>query len=372
MTAAEGSPPEGHCAPGWEGVRDRLAESLDAGDDLGASVCAMVDGEAVVDVWGGYQDRAKTLPWTRDTICCVYSSGKAVLSALVLRAVSEGALDYDAPVSRTWPDFAAHGKDVTLAQAMSHQSGVVGFAEEVDPAIWLDWDRCCAALADEAPLWPPGTASGYGPQSFGYVVGEVLRRATGRTYGQHLRALRLGIHCGLSLSEATRAAPMAKPPRAPDLGVIDAPTRAAFLQPWSSPSGVSRKDWAAAEIPASNTHATARGLAEVMQGYAAGRVAGAAWAEEAAREAGWAERIAGPDKVLPFELSWCAGLMRETREGAFGGSPTAIGHYGFGGSCVMADPATGLSFAYVPNKMSSVLVGDPRARALLLAVRAAL
>ena len=359
---------EGRCAPGWQPVADQLAKSLEAGDDLGASVCVMVEDEAVVDIWGGHQDRAKTLPWTEETLACVYSSGKAVLSALVLREVSAGTMDYEAPLAALWPDFAAHGKDVTLGQALSHQHGVVGFAKETDPAIWLDWDRCCAALADEPPMWEPGTASGYGPQAFGYVIGEALRRATGHTYGQHLAALGLGVRCGLTLSEATRTAPMTKPPRAPDLGEITPATTAAFLERWSSPKGVSRKDWAAAEIPASNTHATARGLAEVMQGFATGRVAGEAWADAASREASWHERITGPDRVLPFDLSWGAGVMRETGMAAFGGAPTAIGHYGFGGSCVTADPARGLSFAYVPNKMSEVLVGDPRARALLASV----
>ena len=293
---------------------------------------------------------------------------------MTLREVARGTMDYDAPVSRYW-DFRPGGRDVTLAQALSHQTGIVGFAEERDPAIWLDWEACCAGLAEEAPLWEPGTASGYGPQSFGHVVGEALRRATGRSYGAHLGALGLGVHCGLSLSGATRAAPMQKPPRPPDLGEVMRPTRVAFLEPWSAPTSVSRKDWVAAEIPASNTHATARGLAEVMQGFATGRVGGEAWADEAAREASWTERVRGPDRVLPFDLSWGAGLMREAGfaelgEGAFGGAPTAVGHYGFGGSVVMADPARGLSFAYVPNKMGAVLVGDARAKALLSAVYA--
>lgn len=358
---------EGACDARWQGVADRLQASLDEGGDLGASVCVMVDGAPVVDIWGGYQDRAKTLPWTEDTLACVYSSGKAVLSALILREVSRGTLDYDAPISAYWPDFAAHGKDVTLAQALSHQTGVVGFAGETDPSIWVRWDECCAALADERPLFEPGSASGYGPQTFGYVIGEVLRRITGQTFGAHLRDLGLGIHCGLTLSEATRVAPMTKPPRAPDLGDITPETKAAFLEPWSAPKGVSRQAWAAAEIPASNTHATARGLADVMGGFATGTVGGEAWADEKARAASWAERVHGPDRVLPFDLSWGAGVMRETM-GVFGGAPTAVGHYGFGGSCVTADPARGLSFAYVPNKMTELLVGDPRAKALLQAV----
>jgi CubicO group peptidase (beta-lactamase class C family) len=367
---------EGRCDSRFQGVAAQLERSLAAGDDLGAAVCVMLDGEPVIDIRGGHQDRAKTLPWAEDTIVCVYSAGKAVLAALVMRAVSEGQLDYDAPVAKVWPEFGQAGKEgVTLAQALSHQAGVPGFAEEASPSIWLDWDACCAAIATLPPMWPPGTASGYHPQTFGFVAGEVLRRATGRTYGEHLRALGLGVHCGLSLSEATRAAPMTKPPRAPDLGERTAETRAAFLEPWSAPSGVSRQEWAAAEIPASNTHATARGLAETMQAFATGRVKGQPFAGEAAREAAWAERVSGPDRVLPFTLSWGAGVMRDQGSaggGAFGGSPTAIGHYGFGGACVTADPAHGLSFAYTPNKMSETLVGDPRAKALLSAVYEAL
>ena len=360
---------EGTVEPRFAGVRDAFARSLAAGDDLGGSVCVIVEGEVAADLWGGFQDRAKTLPWTRETLACVYSSGKAVLSALILRAVSDGAMDYDAPLAHHYPGFDAHGKDVTLAQALSHQHGVPGFASEVDPGIWLDWDRCCAEIAAREPMWPPGTASGYGPQVFGFVAGEALRRATGQTYGAHLRSLGGDVLCGLGLSDATRVAPMAKPPRAPDLGEVTPATRAAFLEPWSAPSGVSRQAWAAAEIPGSNTHATARGLAEIMQAFATGRVHGEAWASDAAREASWAERISGPDRVLPFDLSYGAGIMRERPDAPqgpmFGGSPSAVGHYGFGGSCVVADPTRGLSFAYVPNKMSPDLVRDPRAVALL-------
>ena len=366
---------QGTFAPRFEGVREAFAASLAANDDLGGSVCVIVDGEAVLDVWGGFQDRARTLPWARDTLACVYSSGKAVLSALVLRAVSEGQADYDAPLTELIPGFDAHGKDVSLAQAMSHQHGVPGFKDAVDPGLWLDWDACVAAIAAEEPMWAPGTASGYGPQVFGFVAGEALRAATGRTYGTHLRTLGADVLCGLGLSEATRVAPMVKPPRAPDLGEVTPETRAAFLEPWSNPAGVSRQAWAAAEIPGSNTHANARGLARLLQGFATGRVDGEVWADDRTREAAWAERISGPDRVLPFDLSFGAGLMRERADaphGAmFGGSPTAIGHYGFGGSCVVADPARGLSFAYVPNKMSEHLVGDPRALRLLAAVNAA-
>jgi CubicO group peptidase (beta-lactamase class C family) len=356
------------------GVRDTLSASLKAGEDLGASVAVILEGETAIDLAGGYQDKAKTLPYEPRTLTCVFSSGKAVCAALIAAAVSEGKLAYDEPVARYWPDFAANGKEaITVAQALSHQAGLAAFVEEKDPAIWTDWEATCAAIAEMAPLWEPGTASGYGPQTYGFIAGELLRRVNGQSVGEQLKGLTRDVICGMGLSEATRAAPLVKPKRAPDLGEIDEITRAAFLQPWSAPSGVSRQTWAAAEIPASNMHACAHGLAEIMQLFATGRMGEKLSVSDPVREEAWKERISGPDKVLPFNLSWAAGVMRETHDGRiFGAPPTAIGHYGFGGSCVLADPARGLSFAYVPNQQSPHLVADPRATALVRAVYQAL
>ncbi|GGY54224.1 serine hydrolase domain-containing protein [Parvularcula lutaonensis] len=359
---------QGHVDGSFEGVREVLEQSIEAGENLGATVSVMIEGDTVVDLAGGFQDKAKTLPFTTDTLACVFSSGKAVCAALVMVAVSEGKLSYDQTVASLWPEFGQAGKqDITVAQVLSHQAGLAAFVEEQDPKIWLDWDATCAAIAAMEPLWEPGTASGYGPQTYGYIAGEILRRVNeGQSVGQQLRKLTRDVICGMTLSEATRAAPLVKPKQAPDLGELNEIKKAAFLKPWSAPSGVSRQEWAAAEIPASNMHANARGLAEFMQLFAFGTGLGLTASDEA-REEAWKERIHGPDKVLPFTLSWAAGVMRETGE-IFGAPPTAIGHYGFGGSCVMADPARGLSFAFVPNKQSPHLVADPRAVALIRAV----
>lgn len=350
-----------------------LTQSLGRGDDLGFGLTVMEDGRVLADLRGGWRDRHKTVPFG-DTLSCVYSSGKAVLAALLMRAVAEGALDYDAPVADAWSAFGAAGKDrVTVAEAMSHQAGVPGFPDEVDPALWLDWKACCAAIARLSPLWTPGTAHGYHPQTVGYIGGELLRRATGTGVGEQLRALGLDIHCGIAPGSAAaqRIGPMVKPSAPPDLGTIDAPTKAAFLERWSSPAGVSREDWLAAEIPASNCHATSTGLAQLMQAFATGEVDGKSFAGAPAREAAMAERTAGPDRILPFDLAWAAGPMRN-RGGYLGPSPAAVGHYGFGGSFVLADPARRLSIAYVPNRMLPVLVGGPRATAILDTVYEAL
>ncbi|MEM1380157.1 MAG: serine hydrolase domain-containing protein [Pseudomonadota bacterium] len=362
----------GNVDPRFNAVKEALASSVAQGDDHGAQVAVFIAGEAVVDLADGFQDTAKTLPMTTSTLASVFSSGKAVCAALILDRVSAGDLRYDDKVSSLWPEFVGGGKeDLTVAEVLSHQSGLSGFAAEQEPTIWIDWDKTTSAIAAMEPLFPPGSASGYGPQTFGYIAGEILRRTTGKGVAQHLRRITRDVVCGLTLSEATRVTPMIKPKRSPDLGPITPIKRAAFLEKWSSPSGMSRQQWSSAEIPASNMHASARGLAEVMQLFATGRMGAQLSAADTAREECWSERISGDDLVLPFNLSWGAGLMRENG-GVFGAPATAIGHYGFGGSCVLADPARELSLAYVPNQQSPHLLADPRAVRLVEAVYAAL
>lgn len=368
---SEPAPPlDGTCDPAFGRVRDVLAASLARGDDLGAGVTAWVGDRCVLDLRGGYTDRKKTAPFG-DTLVCVYSCGKAITAALVMAAVETGHLDYDRPVATDWPEFAAAGKaNITLAQALSHQGGLAAFTDPIEPSLWIDWEATCAALAAMPPLWTPGEAAGYHPQTFGYIAGEVLRRATGHTIGRHLRALSDDVMCGLGPAAMARVGAMLKPPAAPDLGELTPLKTAAFLSPWSAAAGVGRDAWMAAEIPASNMHATSAGLANIMRAFATRRL-GPHTISRDVHAAALAERSCREDLVLPFELSWGAGVMRNHGE-PLGPSPTAIGHYGFGGACVVADPAAALSFAYVPNKMSPHLVRDPRALNLIEAVYDAL
>ncbi|WOI53629.1 serine hydrolase domain-containing protein [Parvularcula sp. LCG005] len=359
--------PVGHCDDRFTAVADVLVQSIESGDNLGASVAVIIGGEPVLDLTAGWKDRQKTTAFG-DTLCCVYSAGKAVTAALIMGAVERGEIDYDVRVADIWPAFGAHGKDeLTIAQALSHQSGVPGFPEPVDPAIWLDWDATCAQIAGHAPMWPPGTQNGYHPQTFGFIAGEIFRRQTGKTIGTALKHWGVDVYCGLEAPQVERVGAMVKPPAAPDLGTITPPKKAAFLERWSAPAGVDRDQWMAAEIPASNMHATARGLAGVMQAFATGNVRDHVVAGADSRAQATTERIRGDDLVLPFDLSWGAGVMRNTH-GYLGPSATAVGHYGFGGALTIADPAHGLSVAFVPNKMSPALVGDPRAIALVEAV----
>jgi CubicO group peptidase (beta-lactamase class C family) len=170
---------EGTVAPGFERVREAFAEGLN--EELGASFAAIRDGRVVVDLWGGWADREQTRPWTRDTIVPVYSTTKGVSALVLAKLHGEGAFDYETPLASLWPAFAAHGKDkVTIAQTLAHQAGVPGFLEPIDPDLWLDPPACAAAIAALAPLWPPGSASGYHPLTWGYIANEISQRASAR------------------------------------------------------------------------------------------------------------------------------------------------------------------------------------------------
>lgn len=368
-------PVSGRAAPPFGAVREAFVRNFADGHDLGASFSVFIDGENVVDLIGGFADRERTQPWADDTLAGIYSSGKLVIAMLVARAVGEGRLDYEAPVAAIWPEFAANGKEaITLGQALSHQAGVTGFADEMAPEDWLDFSKITARIAAMAPLFPPRSASGYGPQTFGFIAGEILKRATGRGVADILRRDFAGvdIHCAMTPDEIARAAYMQKPPRAADLGPLTELKRIAFLKPWSAPAKVSREAWMAAEIPSSNMHATARGLAEMVHPFAdRGKFRGVKILTADAIAAACATRIAGDDLVLPFRLSWAGGFMCNINR-HFGPAPEAFGHAGMGGSAVMFDPARRMSAAYVMGRMSPHLIGDPRALSLFDALYAAL
>lgn len=364
----------GVLAPGFEPVRAVFEENFAARGELGAAFALIRDGEILCDLRAGWADRARTRPWADDTLVPVFSSGKAVTALVMAWLADQGHLDYDAPVSALWPEFAAHGKGgVTIAQALSHQAGVPGPVEGIEPADWFDRDKLEAHFAAMAPLWTPGNGSGYHPLSFGVLADAIARRAdtNGRSVGGILREVIAGprgidCHIGLPESEHGRAAEHVLPPRAPDLGIITPEKQAAFLNPGSSPGRRGAAAWRSAELPAANAHANAIALARLMAPFACeGRLDGEAFLGGAALTAALKPRTAGPDRVLPFDLSFAAGVMINRDSAAFGPEPRTVGHYGFGGSCVFADPVRGLSGAYVMNRQMDVLVGDARAQALI-------
>jgi CubicO group peptidase (beta-lactamase class C family) len=353
-------------------VKDAFAGNFQAGQELGARFTMVEEGEVVLDLWAGHANRARTRPFDERTLTPVFSTTKAIAALLVARAVEAGRLAYDQPAAELWPEFAQAGKAaVTVEQVLSHQAGLCGFPEPMDPALWFDWEAICEKLAAMAPMWPPGTASGYHPITFGYIAGEIFRRVEGRTMGTALREdlarpFDLDLWIGLPESEHGRVAELQRPSALPDFGHHNEATRAAFLTPWSSPAGRGQAEWRQMEIPSANGHCTAHSLARLM-----GALANDGWLDgdevlrpavilEAARE-----RILGQDLVLPFVMSWGAGIKRNVPNLPWGPGTQTFGHSGWGGSCAFADPERRLAGAYVMNKQGVQLMGDERPKRLI-------
>ncbi|RZJ96263.1 MAG: class A beta-lactamase-related serine hydrolase [Brevundimonas sp.] len=363
----------GVCPPEFAAVKDAFAANFtDAPEGLneqGARFSVRIGGEAVIDLWGGAADAAGTVPFGERTLTPVFSTGKAVMALLIATCVERGLLDYEAPVSRYWPPFGEAGKaDITVAQMMSHQAGLPGFDTPEDPAIWFDREATLARLCAQAPMWAPGTASGYSPIVIGYLAGELFRIVDGRTMGAALREDFPGLDLWIGLPEAEhdRVAQMRKPTKATNLGEIDAIKKAAFLDKGSSPGGRGSAEWRMIEIPSANLHGTASDLARIVGVIAdGGALDGRLVLSPEVLAAATRERIHGQDRVLPYEMSWAAGFTRNAGLNIFGTNPDAVGHCGWGGSCAFADPARGLSAAYVMTRQSPHLIGDPRAQRLI-------
>jgi CubicO group peptidase (beta-lactamase class C family) len=370
----------GVCPPQLEPVREAFAANFAEGAEQGARFSLAIEGEIVLDLWAGWADRAQTRPFDATTVTPVFSTTKAVTAIMVARLVGQHRLAYGQPVAEVWPEFGQAGKDaITVEQVLSHQAGLCGFAEPMDPALWLDWAAICDKLAAMAPLWPPGSASGYHPVTYGYLAGEIFRRIDGRTIGTALAqdvAGPLGLDLWISLPEAIdpRVAEMRLPAAMPDLGEITEPRRLAFLTKWASPSARELgAAWRRAEIPSVNGHASAPALARLMAALACdGVVDGRAVLAPGVAVHAARQRIIGPDLVLPHVMSWGAGFMRNQGIGLYGPGAETIGHSGWGGSCAFADPQRRLSGTYVMNRQSTALIDDPRPRRLIEAAYAAL
>jgi CubicO group peptidase (beta-lactamase class C family) len=363
----------------FAGVKDVFARSFEAGEELGARFTLVEDGEVVLDLMGGWADRKRTVPFGEDTLVPVFSTTKSVSALMIARLVDAGRLDYGQTVASVWPEFAQAGKDaVTIEQAISHQAGLPGFPEPMDPGLWVEWDAICARLAAMAPMWPPGSASGYHPVTVGYIAGEIFRRVDGRTIGTAFREdiggpFGLDLWVGLPADLEDRVADLVRPSALPDFGEINDATRAAFLAPWSSAAGKAVADYRRMEVPSTNGYATAEAFAKLMGALAndgwldGGEILSPALIAEASRE-----RIRGQDLVLPYVMSWAAGFMRNEINFPWGPGTQAFGHSGWGGSCAFADPERRLGGAYAMNRQGVALMGDARPRRLIEAAYASL
>lgn len=374
---------KGVVAPGFEGVRAAFAANFERPGDyqeLGAALCVYRDGHRVVDIWGGFADAGRTRPWTGDTLVNVWSTTKLATAVCVARCVDLGLVAYDQPVAEIWPAFAAGGKGaVTVAQCLSHQAGLPGFAAPTTVEDFYDWDLVCARLAAQAPVFEPGTANSYHAVTYGFLAGEIVRRASGRTLGTLFREeiagpLGADFHIGLPDGQAPRVAELLAPKHPADTTAMDLPPPAlmALSNPVLDPLAANDRRFRAAELPALNGQASARGVARLAAALAqGGRLEGEQVLSPGALGQMTAVVADRDDLMLGFNPQWGMGVAHNLI-GVFGPNPRTYGHSGWGGSFGAADPDGRIAIGYVMNQMGSELVGDPRGVGLATAIYEAL
>jgi len=381
---------EGSCDPRFERVRAAFAENFETRNEYGASVAITIDGKPVVDLWAGHSDKARTLPWNSDTIVNVFSTTKGLMSIAAHRLVDQGMLDLDAPVARYWPEFAQGGKgDVPVRQLMNHRAGLPAIRKKMADDACYDWVAMTAALAAEQPWWVPGTKHGYHALTMGWLVGEVIRRASGKTVGQYFRdeiagPLGLDCHIGLDAQHDARCGQMiASPPPPPgqvnlyqySLDNPESVTAKAFFNPGTAMKlgAVNGRSWRGAEIPAANGHTNAHALARLYGALArGGEVDGVRVLQPAAITRCSTEESAGVDEVLLIPTRFSTGFMLTQAHDPMGPNSRPFGHPGAGGSLGFADPDAKIGFGYTMNKMGPYILIDPRARVLIDALYASL
>jgi CubicO group peptidase (beta-lactamase class C family) len=380
---------EGTVAPGFEGVRDAFARQFESGQHIGAAVAVYHRGRPVVDLWGGVADDAAGTPWREDTMCVCYSTTKGLTATCLHVLADRGLISYDDLVSKHWPEFAQHGKEhVTVRHVLTHQAGIPQQPDGYLNEALLDWDKMIHGMEQLEPLWEPGTANGYHAYNFGWLVGELVRRVSGRSVGTFLReeiAAPLGID-GLYIGAPASAEPRiarvtSRIVLTPEMEAARATISSGSLlgramPAWMGDSVAFVNTPAAhqAEIPAITGTMTARDLARMYAAIAQGGELDGTRIMSAERVRLMVEpQPKRPDKVISIEIPWGLGYMLGggviTTEGP---RATALGHPGFGGSIGFADPEIEMAFGFVPNALTMDLLGGSRSTELADAARAAI
>lgn len=373
----------GFVADGFEAVRSAFEENFAERGEVGAAVAARLHGEPVVDLWGGMADQASGRPWDEDTLCLFFSATKGLSATCVHMLVERGEVDLDAPVARYWPEFGAGGKEsITVEWLLSHRAGLARIDGDLTYEQSLAWDPVIDALAAQEPNWEPDSAHGYHMRSFGWLVGELVRRVDGRTIGHFMRdeiaePLGLDLWIGLPAELEDRVATLIPPDKGFEELIDSLPDDMLLGAVTTGPSGHFHYDemWNtravhACELPSSNGIGTARSLAKFYSALM-GDIDGAHLLGADAVTRAATVRSEGPDRVVMVDTRFGLGFMLGNSIGA-SCPPSAFGHPGAGGSLAFADPHSGLSFAYVMNDLRFDLSGDPRSDSLLAALYTAL
>jgi len=375
MTTNDVFPISGFVAPGFEPVRAAFESNFQKSAEVGAAVHVTVDGQAVVDLWGGTADAARTRPWNPDTIVNVWSTTKGWLALAMHMLAEHGLLDLEAQVARYWPEFAQNGKDgVLVRHLLTHTAGLPGCSMKVPDATIYDWAAMIRYLEKSTLLWAPGTKCGYHAGTFGWLNGEVLRRITGVSVGTFLRSeiaepLKADVAIGVTPEEIERAADIRPPSPLQSwlmrvmFAVGGKAKSRAFTNPPRPPRAANTRRWREAEIPSSNGHASARGLARLYTPLALGGAVGSVrLLSEANVQRACQEQIHARDIVAGSVVRRSLGFMLSDPAEGDPRPSTAFGHPGMGGSLGFADPSHRLAFGYVMNRMAFAI--DDRASAL--------
>ncbi|MDQ1535449.1 MAG: hypothetical protein QOF28_3210 [Actinomycetota bacterium] len=370
----------GSCDARFTAVSDALASNFERGLDVGASVCVTIDGEPVVDIWGGTTDAEGHTPWERDTITNVWSTTKTMTNLCALLLADHGELDLHAPVARYWPEFAAGGKNrVEVRHLLGHTAGLSGWTEPMAPEDLYDWELATDRLARQEPWWEPGTASGYHAITQGYLVGEVVRRVTGTSLGSFFAMELAGQRVadfliGLSAEHDARVANVIAPPPLALEGIDpdSLPIRTLVNPPLSAEQSW-EEAWRRAEIPAAGGHGNARSVAAVQSVLACGgEVGGHRYMSQRGCEAVFEEQARGTDLVLGVPLCLGMGYGLTSEETPLSPNARTCFWGGWGGSLVVVDQDARMVIAYMMNRMGEGTIGDERGIGILFAAYGAL
>jgi CubicO group peptidase (beta-lactamase class C family) len=363
---------QGNAHARFDKVAEALAEELGTGNEVGAAIAVDIDGELVVDIWGGHVDAAKTVPWAEDTIVNVWSSTKTVTSLVGLMLADRGLLDLDAPVARYWPEFAANGKqDVLVRHLLSYTSGVAGWQEPMTTDDLFDWEKATSLLAAQAPWWPPGTASGYHALNYGFLIGELVRRTTGMSLKYFVRdeiagPLGADFQIGARPEDAGRIAELIPPPPFDipfDALPEDNPMRKTLTNPAPEAAIAHSAEWRGADLGAVNGHANARSLARMLSPISLGGTAnGVELLSAPTLKRVFDVQSHGPDLVLlaPLKMGIGYGLSTPEVIPFLPADETVCFWGGWGGSMVLMNPGRRTTATYVMNKMGQGTLGNDR------------
>ncbi|MCJ1885344.1 beta-lactamase family protein [Pseudomonas sp. LA21] len=369
----------GHCDPRFTPVADAFSALFEDPQERGAALCIQVGGQTLVDLWAGSAGKEPGQDWQADTLLNLFSCTKTFAAVAALQLVGEGKLELDAPVARYWPEFAQAGKQaITVRQLLCHRAGLPAIREALAPEALYDWSTMTAALAAETPWWTPGAEHGYAPITYGWLVGEVIRRVDGREPGTAIVArtaepLGLDFHIGLDDAEFHRVAHIARAKG--NLGDAAAQrllktmmtepmalSTRAFTNPPSVLTSTNKPEWRRMSQPAANGHGNARSLAGFYSGLLRGTLLDEALLAELTRE-----HAVGEDRTLLTCTRFGLGTMLDQPDVAnatYGLGPRAFGHPGAGGSIGFADPERELAFGFVTNTLGPYVLMDPRAQRL--------